>query len=36
MSFVISSIVEGVNKIALWISVGVGDWTVELAIIACN
>ena len=37
MSFVVSSVVEmSVNKIALWISVHVDDWTAELAITAIN
>ena len=37
MSIVVSSIVEvSMNKIALRLSVGVGDWTVESVIIANN
>ena len=37
MIIAVSSIVGmSMNKIALWISVGVDDWTVEKAIIASN
>ena len=37
MSIVVSKIVEvSMIKIALWICVGVDDWTVEIAIIASN
>ena len=37
MGIVVSSIVVGsMNKIALWIRVGVDDWTDERAIIASN
>ena len=37
MSFVVWSIVEvSLNKLALWSSVGVYDWTPEWAIIADN
>ena len=35
MSFVVSIIIQvSLNKITLWISVGVDDWTAERAIIA--
>ena len=37
MSVIVPSIVVvSMNKIALWNSVGVDDWTVELTIIASN
>ena len=39
MGFVVSSIVEtsmNMASIALWIGVGVDDWTAELATIASN
>ena len=37
MNYIVSSIIEvSVNKIALWISVGVDDWTAERVLIASN
>ena len=37
MKFIVSNIVDvSMNKMALWISVGVDDWTAKLAIIASN